>query len=195
MIKLGITGGIGSGKSVVSRLFQAMNIPVYLTDDEAKRLTVKDGEIRCKLCDLLGEDIYHADGSLNKPLLANYIFGHPGHIEKVNSVIHPRVKSDFLRWVRAQREQSLVAMECAILYESGFDEVVDRVIAVSAPLDLRVRRAMERDHAQEEQIRRRITHQMSDAELAGRADFMVVNDGNTPLIPQIMRILHSMNIF
>lgn len=195
MIRLGITGGIGSGKSVVSRLLRAMDIPVYLTDDEAKRLTMEDEEIRRDLCGLLGEDIYHADGSLNKSLLAGYIFGFPEHIKKVNSIIHPRVKEDFLRWAHERQAQGLVAMECAILYESGFDAVVDRVIAVSAPPELRVRRAMERDTAQEEQIRRRIAHQMPDAELAGRADFVVVNDGCTPLIPQIMGILHSMDIF
>ncbi|MCL1608878.1 MULTISPECIES: dephospho-CoA kinase [Mediterranea] len=195
MIKLGITGGIGSGKSVVSRLLQIMDIPVYQTDDEAKRLTVADPHIRRDLSALVGDAVYASDGSLNKEVLASYIFGFPERIARVNAIIHPRVKTDFEHWSERQRQCRLVGMECAILYESGFENTVDKVIAVSAPWNVRLCRAMKRDAAREEQIRKRMEHQLPDEELCARADFVVRNDGVTPLLPQLEQILAQLNAF
>lgn len=194
MIKLGITGGIGSGKSVVSRLLQVMDFPVYQTDDEAKRLMVEDPIIRRELQALVGESAYHADRSLNRSLLANFIFGYPERLSKVNTIVHPRVKADFLQWGEQHKAHPLVGMECAILYESGFNTLVDKVMLVTAPLELRVQRAMRRDSAQEEQIRKRIQHQWQDADLAAKADFVIHNDGTTPLLPQITKMLRQLQI-
>ncbi len=194
MIKLGITGGIGSGKSVVSRLFRMMDIPVYLTDDEAKRLMIEDPIIRHELCTLVGNEVYQADLSLNRSLLANFIFGNPDNLIKVNSIVHPRVKTDFLQWAEHHKTFPLVGMECAILYESGFEIVVDKVLLVTAPLELRLRRAVKRDSTQEEQIRKRIKHQWDDIQLIGRADFVVLNDEETLLLPQITEILQQLQI-
>lgn len=194
MIKLGITGGIGSGKSVVSRLLQAMDIPVYQTDDEAKRLMVEDSVIRHELCNLVGNDVYRTDLSLNRPLLANFIFGYPERLAKVNAIVHPRVKEDFLRWAERHNDFPLTGMECAILYESGFDATVDKVLLVTAPLELRVQRAVKRDSTQAEQIRKRIKHQWDDTCLANKADFVVLNDEETPLLPQITKMLQQLQI-
>ena len=192
MIKLGITGGIGSGKSVVSHILSVMNIPVYQTDDESKRLVVENEDIRNGLTNLVGKDIYKPDGSLDKAMLANYIFGFPEHMQKVNNIIHPVVKQDFVRWANQFTDKrQFVAVECAILYESGFDALVDKTILVSAPLELRVKRAMLRDNAEEKQIRARIKHQMDEQLLYDKAQFIVSNDDEHLLIPQILEIIRT----
>lgn len=195
MIQLGITGGIGSGKSVVSHLLQIMDIPVYQTDDEAKKITVKDEVVRQKLTDLVGKDVYQKDGTLNRTLLASYVFGSSDRISSVNAIIHPRVKLDYLKWTQIHDEYPLVAMECAILFESGFNELVDKVVAVSAPLDLRIQRAVKRDSSSKEKILKRIEHQLSDDKLRKKADFIIVNDDKTLLLPQVIEILHKLDIF
>ncbi|MDO4181156.1 MAG: dephospho-CoA kinase [Bacteroidales bacterium] len=188
MIKIAITGGIGSGKSYVSRMLEEMDIPVYNADNEAKRLTVSDAGIRHELTALLGEEVYQ-DGELNKPLLAAYLFSDPAHAAQVNAIIHPRVRTDFLAWAGNREHDEIVGMECAILYEAGFEDMVDAVVMVYAPEELRVRRAMQRDGATEAQVRARMAAQMDDEEKCRRADFVVVNDGVKPLQPQLASIV------
>lgn len=191
MIKLAVTGGIGSGKSYISHLLEDMHIPVYNADNEAKRLTVSDAGIRGELIALLGEEVYK-DGLLNKPLLASYLFSDPVHVLQINSIIHPRVRKDFTVWVERQEKCEIVGMESAILYEAGFQDTVDAVIMVYAPVELRIQRAMYRDGASEEQVRARIAAQMDDEEKRRRADFTVVNDGVQLLIPQLNRIVEQL---
>lgn len=184
MIKFAITGGIGSGKSYVSSLLEERGIPIYNADLESKRLTVQDGGIRKELVALLGEDIYQG-ATLNKPLLASYLFANSDNAVKVNSIIHPRVKDDFRRWVESQKDVPLVGLESAILYESGFDDVVDQVVMVYAPEAVRLQRAMKRDNATEEQVRARMSAQMDDEEKRSKADFVLMNDGIMPLDVQL----------
>ena len=184
MIKFAITGGIGSGKSYVSSLLEERGIPIYNADVESKRLTVQDEGIRKELVALLGEDIYQGD-TLNKPLLASYLFANSDNAVKVNSIIHPRVKDDFRRWVESQKDVPLVGLESAILYESGFDDVVDQVVMVYAPETVRLQRAMKRDNATEEQVRARMSAQMDDEEKRSKADFVLMNDGIMPLDVQL----------
>lgn len=187
-IKIGITGGIGSGKSVLSQLLEAMGVPVYISDTESKRLTHTDTVIREQLCALLGAEVY-CDGELNKPLLASYLFGHPDHARKVNEVIHPRVKEDFLHWVALHQACPLVGMESAILFESGFATEVDVVVMVYAPLEVRVMRAMKRDAASRQLIMKRVSSQMDDEKKREQATFTVINDDETPLIPQVLELI------
>ena len=184
MIKFAITGGIGSGKSYVSSLLEERGIPIYNADLESKRLTVQDGGIRKELVALLGEDIYQG-ATLNKPLLASYLFANSDNAVKVNSIIHPRVKDDFRRWVESQKDVPLVGLESAILYESGFDDVVDQVVMVYAPEAVRLQRAMKRDNTTEEQVRARMSAQMDDEEKRSKADFVLMNDGIMPLDVQL----------
>lgn len=191
MIKIAVTGGIGSGKSYISHLLENMHIPVYNADNEAKRLTVSDAGIRGELIALLGEEVYK-DGLLNKPLLASYLFSDPAHVLQINSIIHPRVRKDFTVWVERQEKCEIVGMESAILYEAGFQDTVDAVIMVYAPVELRIQRAMYRDGASEEQVRARIAAQMDDEEKRRRVDFTVVNDGVQLLIPQLNRIVEQL---
>lgn len=190
MIRVGITGGIGSGKSYVAHLLSQRGLPVYDTDTEAKRLMLSDADIRMGLIGLLGEEVY-ADGKLNKPLLVSYLFASDEHASRINSIVHPCVKRDFLRWAASQTTHEIVALESAILYESGFDDVVDYVVAVYAPLEIRIRRAMERDSATEEQVRKRIAAQMEEEVKRDRADFVIMNDGR-PLAPQLDALLKAL---
>lgn len=187
-IKIGITGGIGSGKSVVSRLLEVMGIPVYITDVESKRLTNTDPSIRKELSALLGEEVYE-NGVLNKPLLASYLFGHPDHAARVNGIIHPRVKEDFRRWVEERNALPWVGMESAILIESGFTSEVDVVVMVYAPLEVRIQRAIRRDSTTRELVMKRIQSQMSDEEKREQACFVIANDDETPLIPQVLELI------
>lgn len=184
MVKIGITGGIGSGKSVVATLLRLYGIPVYIADEESKRLTNSSPVIRRALVDLVGEAVYDADGKLDKPRLANFIFGQPEHLARVNAIIHPEVNRDFLDWSERQ-EKAFCAIESAILFESGFDRIVDVKLMVLAPLEIRLERAIARDHASREALERRIKSQMADGEKASRSDFVIHNDGRQALIPQV----------
>lgn len=184
MVKIGITGGIGSGKSVVATLLRLYGIPVYIADEESKRLTNSSPVIRRALVDLVGEAVYDADGKLDKPRLANFIFGQPEHLARVNAIIHPEVNRDFLDWSERQ-EKAFCAIESAILFESGFDRIVDVKLMVLAPLEIRLERAIARDHASREALERRIKSQMADEEKALRSDYVIHNDDRQALIPQV----------
>lgn len=170
---IGITGGIGSGKSYISNLLrQKLDIPVYDCDAEAKRLTATDAEIRGKLIQLVGPEVFDGQELVRKRL-ADYLFADPEHASKVNAIIHPAVLEDFKRWADRQ-QKPVVALESAILFESGFNEYVDYVLFVDAPEEIRLKRAMQRDTAPEEKIRARM--QMQHPELHRKqADVIIDN--------------------
>ena len=188
MTSIAITGGIGSGKSYVSALLQAAGIPVYNTDNEAKRLMLSDEGIRQDLITLLGEGVY-TDGTLNKPMLASYLFAGPENAARINAIVHPRVKADFRRWMEEHEGQEIVGLECAILFEAGFEDAVDAVVTVYAPESLRVERAMKRDGATEAQIRARIAAQMDDEEKCRLSDYIIYNDGSISLENQLSALV------
>ena len=188
MTSIAITGGIGSGKSYVSALLQAAGISVYNTDNEAKRLMLSDEGIRQDLIALLGEGVY-TDGALNKPMLASYLFAGPENAARINAIVHPRVKADFRRWMEEQEGQEIVGLECAILFEAGFEDAVDAVVTVYAPEALRVERAMKRDGATEAQIRARIAAQMDDEEKCRLSDYIIYNDGSISLENQLSALV------
>ena len=191
MISIAITGGIGSGKSYVSNLLEERGIPIYNADNESKRLTVCDVVIRRGLVALVGEQVYFDDGTLNKSLLASYLFASSEHATQVNAIIHPRVKADFRRWLEEHTDCEIVGLESAILYESGFDDVVDAVVAVYAPESLRLERAMKRDGATEAQIRARMSAQMNEEEKRNKADYVVLNDGSACLQKQLDALIYQ----
>lgn len=194
-IRLGITGGIGSGKSVVARTLQTIGIPVFDCDAESKRLCVEHPGIREQLIALVGSDVYLppiANCQLNKPLLAQYLFASAEHVQQVNGIIHPVVKEYFKEWTAKQKAE-IVAIESAILFEAGFDDVVDSVVMVSAPLEVRINRAMQRDGVSRSAIEERIRQQMPDEEKRLRSEFVVINDGKTPVIPQVLQIINTLS--
>lgn len=182
---VGITGGIGSGKSYVSVLLQErFGIPVYDCDKEAKQLTATNGEIRSKLIQLVGQTVFNGE-ELDRKRLADFLFASAENASQVNAIIHPAVLEDFVSWAEKQ-EAKVVALESAILFESGFDAYVDKVIFVDAPEEVRLKRAMQRDAATREQIRSRM--QMQQPELhRSQADIVIDNstDDNTKLLVQL----------
>ena len=173
MIKVAICGGIGSGKSTICQMFAERGAAIYDSDSRAKALMNESAELREALISEFGEECYEGD-ELNRPYLASKVFGSEEQLAKLNSIVHPAVKDDFLHWAEEQ-DSDYCILETAILFESGFDAVVDCSVAVLAPMPLRVQRAMERDGATKEQVEARIKAQMSDDELMRRANFAIVN--------------------
>ena len=190
MIKIGITGGIGSGKTVVSSLLALEGIPVYVADDESKRLTDTSPDIREKLTALIDVSIY-ANGTLDRQRLASLIFSDETLLKHVNGIIHPVVKKDFETWM-AQQSAKYCALESAILYESHFDNEVDVVLMVYAPVGLRLTRAMIRDGVSEAEILKRMNRQMSDNLIRKYADYVIINDDIHPIIPQVEAFVESL---
>lgn len=188
MISIAITGGIGSGKSYVSNLLKERGIPIYNADDEAKRLMLTNKDIRRDLIALLGDSVYE-NGVLNKPILASYLFADANNAARINRIVHPRVKADFRRWLEERRDVQIAGLECAILFEAGFENTVDSVVMVYAPETIRIKRAMMRDSATEAQIRARIALQMNDEEKCRQSDFVIVNDGISSLEPQLTNLI------
>lgn len=187
MTKIGITGGIGSGKSVVASLLEIHGIPVYIADEESKLLTATSPVIREKLIALFGTDLYTSDG-LNKKRLASFIFSNPDSLRQVNAIIHPEVNRHFLAWTERQTRQ-FCALESAILFESGFNNAVDISLMVYAPLKIRLQRALKRDGVAREEIERRIQSQLPDETKKERSDYIIYNDGTQALIPQIAKFI------
>ena len=187
--KIAIIGGIGR-KSVVSRLFRLMNIPVYDCDSEAKRLMNTSAALRSELTRAIDERVYGADGRIDRAYLASYMFGNAGHVALVNSIVHPAVRADFKQWA-ANTQASIVAVETAILFESGLDADVDSIVLVSAPIETRISRAILRDHSNEQAIRQRMKSQMSDTELVTRANHIILNDDTTSLIVQVKQVIQK----
>ena len=173
MYKVGITGGIGSGKSTLCRLLTAFGASLYDSDSRAKSLMAEDGKLHDALCDEFGTECYNDEG-LNRSFLASKVFGDEEALRCLNAIVHPAVRADFRRWAAEQRSEYVI-LESAILFESGFDSEVDTTIAVLAPMEERLRRTVERDGVSREDVLRRIAHQMSDDELHSRADRTIVN--------------------
>lgn len=190
MIKIGITGGIGSGKSVVASLLRIQGVPVYVADTESKILIDTSPSIKEKLTALLGNDLYTEKG-VDRKLLASHIFNNPNYLRQVNAIIHPEVDRHFAEWTQKQTAD-ICAIESAILFESGFDKVVDKSLMVYAPLELRIRRAMTRDRASREDIVRRIGNQLPDETKKDRSDFVIFNDDKQALLPQTEKLLQSL---
>lgn len=187
MLKVGITGGIGSGKTVVSQILEAMGFPVFNSDNRAKELSDNHPEIRKKLLSLFGSEVY-TDTGLNRPFLASQIFNNEDLRGKVNAIIHPRVREAFDQF--CERSKSPVVFnEAAILIETGSYKNFDKMILVTAPEDIRIARVMKRDHTSEEEVRQRLSKQWTDAEKRKFADFEIVNDGKEPVLKQIEQII------
>lgn len=187
MIIIGLTGGIGSGKSSVAELLFTLGIPVYITDFEAKRLMNASKLLRLELTELLGEEAYLND-FVNRPFIAKKIFSNRDLLLQVNKIVHPIVRRDFKDWVSSQTSKAVV-VESAILFESGLVDVVDKVIVVTATLEQRIARVVLRDQTTEELVRKRIEAQMDDQERMGRSDYVITNNEEDPIIPQLLAIL------
>jgi len=187
MLKVGITGGIGSGKSVVSKIIESLGYPVFNSDQVSKDLVNTHPEIKAGLIALFGEEIYTKDG-LNKSLLAKIIFSDDDARTKVNTLIHPRVREAFADFAE-NASSSMVFNEAAILFETGANEQMDQMILVTAPEALRIKRVMSRDGVSEDEVKGRINKQWSDDKKIDLADFVLINDEKEPLLKQVVDAL------
>ena len=191
MVVIGMTGGIGCGKSYVSGKMRLRGIPVYDSDTRAKLITATDPVLKLELTRLVGPTLYCPCGCgvMQKEVLAKFMFGNPDNLAKVNAIIHPRVREDFRQWAANQKGKDFCILESAILFESGFDGEVDFKVCVDAPLELRIQRCMKRDGVGREAILERISSQMDQAEKCRLADFVIVNDNEHDLAAQIDALL------
>lgn len=191
MVKLAITGCIGSGKSVVARAFEIMGVPVYDCDSRAKRLMVTNPCIVKGLKRMFGEECYAADGGLNRAYLASRLFIDSDKVKRVNALVHPVVKNDFLEWA-SQQNVPVVAVETALLYESGVIDVVDKALVVWADEETAIRRTMLRSGMSRNQVLDRMHKQMSADDLLLLSDFSIFNNGNEPVLPQVVALLDEL---
>jgi dephospho-CoA kinase len=188
LLQIGITGGIGSGKSLVCRIFQALEIPVYDADGRARALMTDDEILVSEIKEEFGDTAYNPDGSINRKHISEKAFGNTEKLKKLDALVHPRVASDYSRWANEQ-SAPYVIKEAALLFEAGSYKTLDKIIVVSAPDDLRIKRVTRRDpHRSEQMIRDIIRNQMPDSEKISRADFLVVNDESQLVIPQVIAI-------
>ena len=187
MITAGITGGIASGKSVVCEVFKLLGVPIYNADTAAKVLANTDREIKNDLIKLFGDDIYEGN-NLNRKKLSEIIFNNKTALENTNKIIHPRVINDFLRWAEEHKDHKYILMEAAILYESGTYKMLNKVITVTGPKQLRISRALSRENFTKQIIENIQKNQILDEEKVKRSHYVILNDNKTLILPQILRI-------
>lgn len=191
MTTVGLTGGIGSGKSTVARVFQTLGVPVYNSDDRAKLLMDSDVALRSSITDLLGNQAY-ADGRLNRAHVAALVFNDDELREQLNTLVHPAVAKDFKTWA-ANQSSNYVIKEAAILFETGGYSELDQMILVTAPKDVRIERVMARDHSTKAQVLSRMDAQWPDERKIPLSDHVLVNDGRSLLLPQIVDLHEQLN--
>ena len=188
---IGITGGIGSGKSVIAKQLREMGYAVYDTDSEAKRLIVEDAHVREQMEQLFGEEVYR-DGVYQTAVVAQRVFADKSLLARLNTIVHPAVRADIKDWIleNGGRDSEVNFIECAILYQAGFDSLCDKVVAVTAPEDIRMERVIARDHSTMDKVRARMRAQNAEQDLL-RADIVVNNDGEIPISTLCRQILHE----
>lgn len=189
LLQVGITGGIGSGKSLICKIFNALGVPTYDADSRAKMVMTTDGILVEAIKKEFGILSYDAKGVLNRQHLANSVFNQPDKLKRLNELVHPRVALDYENWVSSQADVKYVLKEAALLFESGSYQSLDKIIVVTAPETLRVKRVLLRDpHRSMQQTKEIISNQMAEEEKTKRADYVIVNDETTLLIPQVLNL-------
>ena len=189
---IGLTGGIGSGKTTVAAIFQSLGIPVFNADSEALALYSEDASLLREVTEMFGKEVLNADGTLNRMQLASIVFVDEVALNKLNTLVHPRVANRFIQWKNQQRS-SIVLRESAILFESGSYSDCDAVIVVSAPEKLRVERVMKRSALTKEEVEARMARQWPQSKVLEQADRIIVNDDRMLVIPQVMEIIDALS--
>ena len=196
---IGLTGGIGSGKSTIAQGLRQMGYAVYDTDSEAKRLIVEDENVRTQMVQLFGNEVY-ANGVYQTALVAQRVFTDRSLLAQLNAIVHPAVRADILRWATMQDSPSfrkglgvgICFVECAILYQAGFDALCDKVVAVTAPEEVRLARVLARDHSTIDKVRARMRAQEVERDIE-RADIVINNDGKASIPTLCEEIIHLLN--
>ncbi|WP_339785385.1 dephospho-CoA kinase [uncultured Imperialibacter sp.] len=186
---VGVTGGIGSGKSTVCKVFEVLGVPVYNSDNRAKALMVEDKRLVEEIKAAFGEEAYPDGQNLNRSFLAKEVFSNPSKLQKLNSLVHPAVGRDFASWVAVQSNQPYVIKEAALLFETGSNNSLDSIVLVTAPEELRVRRVLARDpQRNEKQVRDIIGNQLKDEEKKKLADYVLNNNEQELLVPEVVAL-------
>ena len=186
---MGITGGIGSGKSLVCQIFQRLGVPVYDADTRAKELMVTDSALVAQIKKEFGPESYASDGRIDRTTLAHEVFTDPVKLEKLNRMVHPRVAVDYDHWVDQHVDKPYVIKEAALIFETGSQKGLDKVIVVSAPAALRMKRVLSRDsHRTAVDIQNIFRNQMPEEEKLKRADYVIINDESQLVIPQVLQL-------
>lgn len=188
MLKIGITGNIGSGKTTVSKVFEILGVPVFYADDAAKEVMVTDDILIDGLKEAFGDCAYFDDGSLNRKHIANIVFNDTAQLAKLNSLVHPAVFRAFDTWSAEITGVPYILKEAALLFESTSYMVCNKNIMVTAPLELRIKRVMQRDDLTREEILSRDSRQFSEEKKTGMADFVIRNDDTELVIPQVLKL-------
>ena len=186
MLRVGLTGGIGSGKSLIARILRILEVPVFEADAEAKTLMENDPGLIASIKERFGDHIY-SGGKLDRKMLASVVFKDPAALKELNALVHPVVRKAFSHWADRQNA-SYVVMEAAILAETGGHSNFDRIIVVSAPEELRIQRVMKRDGVEEESVRSRLKNQATEQQRLAIADHVITNDEKQLVIPQVLSI-------
>ncbi|MBL7112728.1 MAG: dephospho-CoA kinase [Bacteroidales bacterium] len=187
MFKVGLTGGIGSGKTLICNIFEIFGVPVFYADLEARKLMDEDPAVCRSLIHHFGKNIY-IDGNLDRKRLASIVFHDKSSLKYLNSIVHPAVRKRFDHWVEEQVDYKYLIEEAAVLLESGQIKRFDLVITVSSPEELRISRVMERDQVTKDDVIQRMKNQVSEEERNNRADAVIMNDGTKLVIPQVLQI-------
>lgn len=187
MLKIGLTGGIGSGKTTVARVLEVLGIPVYYADEAAKDLMNKNELLKQQLIFHFGEATYFEDGQLNRKHLSSIVFANKEKLELLNSLVHPITIADAQQWFSKQTSPYVVK-EAALLFESGSAEGLDYVIGVTAPATLRIKRVIDRDHVTAEEVKRRMANQLDDGIKMKLCDFVLQNNEQQLLLPQVIQL-------
>jgi len=187
MFRMGITGGIGSGKTLICGILEKLGVSVYYADSSARKLMDTDTGLRQGIVEMFGDRAFGKDG-LNREFLADAVFGDDERLSGLNRLVHPAVREDFFRWEALQGGSPYVVEEAAILFESGASELMDLSVLVYAPEELRISRVIERDRVEREVVLKRMGHQISEKEKMGMAGHIIYNDGSQMLLPQVIEL-------
>ncbi len=192
MIKIGLTGGIGSGKTTVANIFLQFGIPIYNSDKRAKVLMIENKELVKEIKGLLGDNAYTKEQQLNRSYISEKVFKDKTLLKALNQLVHPKVGEDFKIWCNKHKFAEIIIKEAAILIESGAFKTLNKIVVVNAPEEVRINRVLNRDNSNLEAVKNRIQHQISEAERNSYADFIINNDGKNSLINQVKEIISKL---
>ncbi len=189
MLKIGITGGIGSGKTTVCKVFELLGIPVFYADTVAKDIMVTDTQLKALIIETFGKESYFEDGLVNRKYIANIVFNDKNELEKLNALVHPAVFRAFDQWVVTQpADTPYIMKEAALLFESGSYKMCNKSILVTAPLEMKINRVMQRDNVSQQEVEARMAKQWTDEKKIAMADYFILNDESTSIISQVMEL-------
>jgi dephospho-CoA kinase len=188
MLKVGITGGIGSGKTTISRILENLGVPVFNSDEVGRRILNEDEQVKQEVMEVFDKDMYNSKGELDRERMASVVFNDPRALNRLSAIVHPKVKQAFDEFCEEHQNAAYVVKEAAILFESGNYHDLDKIVSVFAPKEDRIKRVMKRDGVSEENVKRRMIFQYSDEERNELADFILMNEQGVDLLPEVMEL-------